>query len=219
MGSVDISLATDLRDQAGLRRAVETGTYRGLTARSLASVFGEVVTVELSEELFRSATEALRDVPQVRLVQGHSVTRLTELRDAAVPTLYFLDGHWSGGSTEGVDDECPVLEEIAAIGPGHPADCFVIDDARLFTSPPPPPHRPEQWPSLLEVIDALRAQHPDHLITLLADQVLAAPAVAKPALDAYGRKVSTPSPLQKLTLTASAARGRAQAAIRARAGR
>jgi hypothetical protein len=195
MGSVDLALAADLCERLGLRRAVETGTFRGLTARSLARVFEEVFTIELSQELHHTASEALSDLPNVRVLHGHSARRLVEVADPAVPTLYFLDGHWSGGMTSGVDDECPVLEELAAIGSGHPDDCFLIDDARLFTSAPPPPHRADQWPTLIEVFDALRERNPDHLITLLADQVVAAPARAKPAIDGYGQRVQRVSPL------------------------
>jgi hypothetical protein len=195
MGSVDLSLATDLRDRLQLRRAVETGTFRGLTARALAGVFPEVVTIELSEPIHATASQALADLPGVTAVQGHSAERLREVADAVVPTLYFLDGHWSGGHTSGVEDECPVLEELTAIGAGHPSDCFIVDDARLFTSSPPPPHRAEQWPSLVEVFDALRAIHPDHLVTLLDDQVIAVPASAKGAIDAYGERVNRVPPL------------------------
>lgn len=189
MGTVDLALAADLRDRLGLRRAVETGTFRGGTARSLATVFPEVVTIELSQEIHRAAELALRDTPRVRALQGHSASRLGELTDPAVPTLYYLDGHWSGGATGGAGDECPVIAELAAMGAGSPDDCVIVDDARLFTSAPPPPHRPEQWPTLMEVIDALRERHPDHVVTLLNDQVIAVPSRARPAVDAYGLRL------------------------------
>ena len=192
MGTVDRSLATDLRERLQLRRAVETGTLHGRTARALAAVFSEVVTIELSEDLHATASEALRPIAHVRAVQGHSVDRLREEAGAAVPTLYFLDGHWSGGKTAGAEDECPVLDELEAIGPGHPDDCFVIDDARLFTAPPPPPHRAEEWPTIDELFSALRRLHPDHLIAVAADQVIAVPARAKPVLDAYEARLPAP---------------------------
>jgi hypothetical protein len=195
MGSVDLTFAKDLRQQAGVTRAVETGTFRGLTARSLATVFDEVVTIELSAELHAEAAEALADTPSITALQGHSAQRLAEVADAARPTLYFLDGHWSGGNTEGADDECPVMEELAAIGAGNPDDCFIIDDARLFTSAPPPPHRAEQWPTLIEVFDALRERHPEHIVTLLDDQIVAAPRRAKAAVDAHGQRVQRVSPI------------------------
>jgi hypothetical protein len=192
VGTIDLSLAADLRDRLELRRAVETGTFRGATARSLASLFESVVTIELSTALHERATAALRDLPQVQTVCGHSVEALRATTNAATPTLYFLDSHWSGGATEGAQDECPVLAEIAAIGVGHPQDCLIVDDARLFTSAPPPPHDPAQWPAIVDVLDAIRSQRPEHLVTLLADQVIAVPPQAKATIDAYGARVSDP---------------------------
>ncbi len=199
MGTVDLKLASDLRNLLGLRRAVETGTFRGGTARSLATVFDDVVTIELSPELHRAAELALRDASRVRALQGHSALRLAELTDPAAPTLYYLDGHWSGGVTGGVEDECPVLAELAAMGDGCSDDCIIVDDARLFTSAPPAPHRAEQWPTLMEVIDAIRERHPSHLVTLLNDQVVATPQRARPAIDAYGARLQPrPGPLDHL---------------------
>lgn len=193
MGSVDQAFAAELRAQADLSRVVETGTFKGVTARRLAAVFPSVTTIELSETLHRRASESLRDLPQVTALQGHSVSRLAELRDPTQPTLYFLDGHWSGGNTEGADDECPALEEIQAIAGGHPDDCLIVDDARLFASAPPPPCKPDHWPTLIELFDALRAQWPDHLVTVIDDQVIAVPERARPAIDAHGLRVQRAS--------------------------
>jgi hypothetical protein len=194
VGSVPPRLATALRDQLELRRAVETGTYHGNTARLLGGIFDEVVTVELSGELAASAATALADSPNVRVVNGDSRTELGGLADPERATLYFLDGHWSGGPTAGVDAECPVLEEIAALAGGHSRDCVFVDDARLFVASPPPPHKPEHWPTLMQVLDALRQIRPGHHLTLLDDQVIAVPAEAKSLVDAYGRGELTEPP-------------------------
>jgi hypothetical protein len=193
MGTIDLRLAADLRDQLGLQRAIETGTYRGRTARALTSVFGSVITIELSRELHERAATALGDLPQVEAMQGHSSDVLRTVVRDDTPTFYFLDGHWSRGSTEGADQECPLLDELAAIGAGHREDCVIIDDARLFTSAPPPPHDPTHWPTIAEVFDAIRAQRPDHSVTVLADQVIAVPQRAKPVIDAYGARVHAAS--------------------------
>lgn len=209
LGSVDLDFARDVRDCLGLARAVETGTYRGLTARSLARLFASVTTIELSPELAASAQAQLRDLPAVRVLQGHSVRYLRDEADSSRPTLYFLDGHWSGGNTSGEGDECPLLEELRAIGTGHQNDCVLIDDARLFASAPPPPHRPEQWPELTEVFDLLRDLRPDHVVTVVNDQVLAVPRLAKPALDAYGLRVApTPSVGRRAASLVAIARAR-----------
>jgi hypothetical protein len=133
------AMASDLRAAVGLRRAVETGTYRGDTARALATVFAAVVTIELSADVHRAATAALADVPSIRAVHGLSSQMLSDVRDPQTPTLFFLDGHWSGGTTAGIEDECPVLEELEALAGGHPDECLLIDDPRLFASAPTPP--------------------------------------------------------------------------------
>lgn len=85
-----------------------------------------------------------------------------------------------------MENECPLLDELAAIGAGHPHDCLIIDDARLFTSAPPPPHDCAQWPTIEAIFDAMRLQRPQHMVTALSDQVIAVPSSAKCVIDAYG---------------------------------
>ena len=67
----------------------------------------------------------------------------------------------------------------ATIGVGHEHDCFVIDDARLFTSAPPRPLDPTHWPALIDIFDAIRSRHPQHVVTLLSDQIIAVPPPAR----------------------------------------
>src|SRR5437667_12277639 len=118
MGTIDLRLAAELHDELELRRAVETGTFRGETARALASLFDSVVTIELSKSLHKRAASALADLPNVEAIQGHSAEVLGKAVGLDTPTLYFLDGHWSGGKTEGSSDECPVLSEFRELGSG-----------------------------------------------------------------------------------------------------
>jgi hypothetical protein len=188
MGSVPGGLAGQLKESLGLRRAVETGTYRGGSASLLAEIFDDVVTIELSEDLHHDAARELAGLGNVKALQGDSRSELGPLAAEGVPTLYWLDGHWSGGSTAGAAHECPVLDELAAIGGGHANDCVLIDDARLFAAAPPPPHDPGQWPTLIEVLDALRLHRPRHHLTMLHDLVIAVPQAARPAVDAFGRE-------------------------------
>src|SRR5213594_1151332 len=99
MGSVPRGLAGELKETLGLRRAVETGTYRGGSARLLAEIFDDVVTIELSEDLHDAAARELAGLGNVRALQGDSRLELGPLAVESVPTLYWLDGHWSGGNT------------------------------------------------------------------------------------------------------------------------
>jgi hypothetical protein len=193
MGTIELRVASELRDELGLQRAVETGTYRGLTARALASLFESVITIELSSALHERAAAALGDIPNIEAIHGHSADVLGGVAQQGIPTFYFLDGHWSAGKTAGSTEECPVLAELSAIGSGHRDDCFFIDDARLFTSAPPPPHDPAQWPTVVEVFDAIRMHHPHHAVTLLFDQIIAVPPRAKPVIDEYGARMQAAS--------------------------
>lgn len=185
MGVLPHRLARDLRDRVGLVRAIETGTYKGGSARVLASVFPEVLTIELDPELHARALERLAAVPAITAVQGSSRDRLAPLVDPSRPTLYWLDGHWSGGVTAGEEDECPVLDELRAVAEGHPDDCILIDDARLFLEPPPPPHKAEQWPTFDEIAAAIRAARPEHRIEVVHDIVVAVPESAGDLVDRF----------------------------------
>lgn len=187
MGSLPPDLAADLRDRLGLTRAIETGTFLGGGTRLLAGLFPSVVTIELAEPLAARARSELADLPGVTVRQGNSRTILSELVDPAQPTLYWLDGHWSGGETAGSDDECPVMDEVAAVAAGSAADCILIDDARLFAASPPPPHDPAAWPTLVELFDALRSARPGHHVTVLRDLVIAVPGEARDLVDRFGR--------------------------------
>jgi hypothetical protein len=188
MGVLPHQLARDLRDRLGLVRAIETGTYKGGSARTLASIFPDVVTIELDHALHARAVERLAGIPAITAVQGSSRDRLAPLVDGDRPTLYWLDGHWSGGVTAGEDDECPVLDELEAVAAGHPDDCVLIDDARLFVAPPPPPHKPEQWPSLDEIEAAIRRARPEHHVVVVHDIVVAVPERAQDLAEGFGRE-------------------------------
>jgi hypothetical protein len=183
-----LELAARLRDHLDLSGAVETGTYLGDSAALLARHFAQVWTVELAEPLWQQARRRHGASTNITFLQGASEDVLPDVADSAPgPLLYWLDGHWSGAGTAGEGSECPVLDEIKAIdAAAHGARSVVlIDDARLFQTPPPPPHDQSQWPTLMEVTDALRATH-DRYVTLLEDVIVAVPAGARHVVEDYG---------------------------------
>ena len=194
MGALPSDLAASLRDALGLRRGIETGTLHGGGARLMGELFESAVSIELSPELATAAGQELAAVDNVEILQGDSRELLPTLVDAEQPTLYFLDGHWSGGETAGQEFECPVLGEVTALSAGHRDDCVVIDDARLFTASPPPPHDPDKWPTIAELFDALRTAKPGHHVTVLQDVVVAVPTSVKPIVDEWGRQPTPESP-------------------------
>jgi hypothetical protein len=144
-------------------------------------MFPSVVTVELSERYYELARADLAAFPNITAEHGASPTLLRSIEPA--PTLYWLDAHWSGLDTAGADNPCPVLEEIAAI-PAHPADCLLIDDARLFAAT----GEPERWPTLVHVLDALREARPSAHVTVLHDLIVCVPPEAKELVDEFGMR-------------------------------
>ena len=188
MGVLPHRLVRELRDRLGLTRAIETGTYKGESARALAWIFNEVITIELEPELHRRAVDRLAEITAVTAVLGSSRDQLAPLVDRSRPTFYWLDGHWSGGVTAGENDECPVLDEVRAVGEGHPDDCILIDDARLFLEPPPPPHKSEHWPTFDEIAAAIHSTRPEHRVEVVHDIVVAVPPAAADLVERFGRR-------------------------------
>jgi hypothetical protein len=169
-------LVADLGRANGISRAVETGTHRGDGAATLARHFRRVETIELSRHYALRAK--LRFLTNGRIaVRQCDSARL--LRPSTEPTMYWLDGHWSGGDTAGADHECPVLDELRATSPGHENDCYVIDDARLFVNPPPPPHDPGHWPSLDEIREVVAEIRPRHRVRVERDVIVVEPRGAE----------------------------------------
>lgn len=163
---------------------METGTYLGDGAARLREVFTEVFTIESSPELAELATERFRRDPSIHVVYGDSPQLLSTLVGAE-PTFYFLDAHWIGKSSR-PGAECPVLAELAALAPALLNDCVVIDDARFFEHPAPPPHDPAHWPSMAEVLEVARSTFPQHHIRVVRDQVVVVPERARELIEPPG---------------------------------
>lgn len=189
MGSLPVELVGGLQQALGLTRAIETGTFEGDGTRELSRLFPQVVSIELSEVNHARAQRRLRSLSNVDLVLGDSAEALPLLLSPEVSTLYFLDGHWSEGPA-GADSQCPIMQELAALRGGHPDDCIIIDDVQFFLAAPPPPYNPAQWPRLVEVLDAVRAIHPDHHVTIFGDQIIAVPASAASVVDAVSMRAA-----------------------------
>src|SRR3990172_6236501 len=128
-------LMLNLRDQFKLERFVETGTACGDTAALAALAFSRVDTIEISRGQFERADKLLKDMLNVKRWLGDSQAVLRAL-DKSVPTLFWLDAHWTGGSRELMGDvECPLLGELEAIGGLRNKHVVLIDDANLFKTP------------------------------------------------------------------------------------
>lgn len=117
----------------GLKVLVETGTNDGGTPWTLKDDFEQLFTIELGERQWQAATERFAAYPKVTCLLGDSAVVLPELvQKLHEPALFWLDGHWSGGSTAHGPKDTPVIEELAAIFATKVPHVILVDDARLF---------------------------------------------------------------------------------------
>ena len=177
--TLDPQLMSELRRQLLLEIFVETGTFRGDTMELARHEFPECHSAELSAEYYEAALLRFAGAANVHLFQGDSPTllRSQQPRFASRPTFFWLDAHWCAAeSTAGEQSQCPLLDELSAIGSIHPQSVVLIDDARYFLGPPPAPHEISGWPDWESVSAALRRLSTSHVIVCSNDVIHFLPA-------------------------------------------
>lgn len=189
--SLDPRLLECLRACLPLTTFVETGTFKGDAVALVAPHVERVVTIEYSEPLWKEAVARFEGTANVELLLGDSPEVLARICPALrdTPTLFWLDAHWCvADNTAGDHSQCPLLEEIAAIGPLGPSSVILIDDARLFLAPPPEPHDVTHWPSLDQILAALRGLSERHEVMVVNDVIAFYPREIERAVEAHARK-------------------------------
>lgn len=173
-----------LKQAGNFRIFVETGTAAGDTAMAAGDIFDTVITMEAEPALAVVAHERLSGRKGILPLTGDSRELLPRLLPRlAGPAVFWLDAHYCGRGSYGCDDECPLLDEIAAIVDAPQPHVILIDDARLLTSPPPPPHDAAQWPALDAVLAALGADL-ERDVALVEDVIIAIPRASAALWDA-----------------------------------
>ncbi len=155
-----------LADRFGLKILVETGTYYGDMIEAMKRRFSRIYSIELNRELSERAAKRFRGERHVRIIQGDSGTELGRLvGQLDQPALFYLDGHYSGGTSARGDNDTPIYEELAHIfnarGRGH---VIVIDDARCFGTDP-------AYPSIEKLKEFVGSQRPDARIEIEDDSI------------------------------------------------
>lgn len=189
--SLDTKLVTALQSALPLQVLVETGTYEGDTVAAALPYFDNIYTVELSEKLWSRATKRFSAESRVCALHGGSPDVLSELRQSlgSRSVVYWLDAHWCVGTdTSGEQSQCPLTEEIAALGQLNDQSVVLIDDARLFTSPPPAPHEVSHWPKFNDIVLGLQRLNPNHRLMIVNDVIAFYPPSAEAALNRYARE-------------------------------
>lgn len=192
--SLDSRLVTSLQAELPLSVLVETGTFKGDTVAEFRSCFSKISSIELSETLWADAVKRFKQCQHVQILQGSSQDKLRELAPDLqnISVLYWLDAHWCIASdTAGELSQCPLLEELQAIGKLNSESVLLIDDARLFLSPPLAPHEISQWPSFHQIISCLFSMSNEHELMVVNDVIAFFPSKAKIALEIYAQQNGT----------------------------
>ncbi|HZK82032.1 MAG TPA: hypothetical protein VFC46_13215 [Humisphaera sp.] len=182
------NLVLTLRDSCGVRCFIEGGTFRGKTAKWAASHFQQVITIEASQAVYDRLKPEHPLHPNVKFLFGDTRKLLPSIiGELDAPAIFWLDSHWSAGDTFGAGDECPVLQELEIINSSPFEHIILIDDARLFTQPPPPPHDVDSWPTFGDILAVLNRRRPSPYVVIVDDVIIAAPVNRRDAVISYCR--------------------------------
>lgn len=121
--------------QFGIRTFIETGTYKGKMVYAVLPFVEKIYSVELDPVHFFRAQKRFAGYSNVHIIQGQSGEILPEIISKInEPCLFWLDAHYSGGSTARGPQDSPIIQEMGCIIK-HPLankHVILIDDARCF---------------------------------------------------------------------------------------
>ncbi len=112
-----------------LRQFVETGTHHCWTLDAVSPQFDRAYSIELGDDYYNAALAKYKNVANVRLIHGDSGVELKKLLETLpqIPTLFYLDAHFSGGGTVG-QNQLPLQAELRSIFSSGLDGIIVIDD-------------------------------------------------------------------------------------------
>ena len=162
---------------------VETGTFNGGTSLWASKHFRKVVTIEINPELSRAVANSPACPKNIEFLVGNSAVLIADVvMQLDGPAVFWLDGHYCGPGTGDTSAECPIMDELAALRQA-PGAIILIDDARCFFGPPPPPHNPLHWVNIDLIFRYFAEYFPNHTVTVHEDVIIAVPKSLKPVLD------------------------------------
>lgn len=121
------------KQQYNIDILVETGTYLGDMIWAQRKDFEKIYSIELSPLFADLAKKRFNKQQHVTIIEGDSGVVMNSLiKRLDQKTIFWLDGHYSGGETACSGKECPVFEELNAIFQSDIEHVLLIDDARCF---------------------------------------------------------------------------------------
>lgn len=178
MGQIHLSpladLARGLATAGQLHDFVETGTFVGYALPWASRTFERVWTVELNPQFLSQAKQANGNLTNVTYLEGDSTSELPKIvAKLTGPALFWLDAH-AGAGNFADHDICPLVQELETVLASPHEHCILVDDARAFLAPPPPPFNYRKWPSLDQIFAAV-AKRQGYNIVAIADVLIIVP--------------------------------------------
>jgi len=116
-----------------IRILIETGTFRGEMVYAQRKNFEKIISIELSEELFKIAKNRFKNYKHIEIIHRDSGKILEELiNKISEPAIFWLDGHYSGFETAKGDLETPINRELKTVLNSEINHIILVDDARMF---------------------------------------------------------------------------------------
>jgi hypothetical protein len=119
---------------------VESGTNSGETLEKLYNEFETLHTIELDQKYYEKFDKIIEEKNYEKIINhfGDTIDILPLILQKCIESkdksVFWLDGHWSGGDTALGIESCPLFKECVSINNFYQPDSaiIVIDDYRLF---------------------------------------------------------------------------------------
>jgi len=181
-----------MKETLNLTTFIETGTFEGCTAIWASKHFKNVLTIENSKTLYDKVVDTNKNVENIDFLFGNSSEKLKQIVPKLdKPAIFWLDAHWCSGDSYGENNQCPIIQEIETIIKSGIPHCILIDDARLFLSPPPLPNQIDQWPTIDHILKTLQYGSERYYIVIIEDVIIAVPIVVRATLAKYMQSFNT----------------------------
>jgi hypothetical protein len=144
---------------------IETGTYKGKMLYAVTPYVKEIYSIELDHMYFEKAERRFAGYHNIHVFQGQSGEVLPKiLKRIDKPCLFWLDAHWSGGSTARAETQTPIIQEIKCIleHTSSAEHVILIDDARLFVGK-------DDYPTLQALKRMVLTVHPSWIFEVKDD--------------------------------------------------
>lgn len=157
---------------------VETGTYKGNTARWAAKNFSKVITIEKDDQRYSAFKQSIDGkINNIDALHGDSSSKIETIVNLVKgqKTLYWLDAHPMQVTDASDKLQIPLLQELRHILT-HKTEVFIlIDDARFILSHGLCHYNGIPYPDMTDITDLVKNVDPDYTVSYCQDNLLIVP--------------------------------------------